>query len=95
MSAGPAPARRFRAADRVVARAIGDETLLLDLETGRYFDLDDSGSFVWSRLAAGAPLEEIVDSLASTFDAPRARLAADLEGFVAELERERLVVVAD
>lgn len=89
------PSRRFRAADRVVSRAIGGDTLLLDLATGRYFDLDDSGSFVWSRLAAGARLDEIVDSLEDTFDAPRERLAADVEVFVAELERERLVVAAD
>lgn len=94
-NAEPGPARRFRAADRVVSRAIGGETLLLDLATGRYFDLDDSGSFVWDKLTAGAPLEAIVDSLEDAFDAPRERLAADVAAFVGELERERLVVADD
>jgi hypothetical protein len=84
--------RRFRPAPRVVAREVDAETVLLDLASGRYFDLDDTGSWVWRRLAAGARLGEVVDELAAEYDAPRERLAADVVAFVAELERERLVV---
>jgi len=84
--------RRLRAAPRVVAREIEAETVLLDLASGRYFDLDDTGTRLWRRLAEGARLGDVVNELASEFDAPRERLAADVVAFVAELEREQLVV---
>lgn len=84
--------RRVRAAPRVVSREVEAETVLLDLDSGRYFDLDDTGTRLWRRLAPGARLGDVVDELAAEYDAPRERLAADLVAFVAELERQKLVV---
>lgn len=96
----PAPAaptadpldRRLRPAPRVVAREVETETVLLDLASGRYFDLDDTGSWLWRRLTEGTRLSDVVEELAARFDAPREQLAADVVAFVAELEREKLVV---
>lgn len=84
--------RRLRPAPRVVAREVEAETVLLDLASGRYFDLDDTGSWLWRRLSEGARLGDVVEELAARFDAPREQLAADVVAFVAELEREKLVV---
>jgi hypothetical protein len=84
-------ASRFRQAPRVAARALGEETVLLDLDSGRYFDLDATGSRIWTLLAPGAALTSVLDALEAEYDAPRERLAADLVEIVATLERQGLV----
>jgi hypothetical protein len=77
----------------VLFRDLGGEAVLLDLEAGTYFGLNEVGTAIWNRLAAGARLGEIHTKLVETYDAPAERLWEDLLALVRELARQGLVEV--
>lgn len=85
---------RFRVRERVLSRRLEGETVLLDLDTGHYFDLDETGGRVWDALLAERPAAALVRELAAEFDAPVERIADDVAGLLGELERAGLVVRA-
>ena len=87
-------ATRFRVRERVLARRLEQETVLLDLDSGHYFDLDETGARVWAALAAEESPADLVAAFAEEFDAPRETIAADIAGLLGELERAGLVVRA-
>ncbi len=91
--AGPAPeAVRFRAAPGVVSAQQGARMVMLDPRRGEYFGLDEVGAAIWTQLAEGRTLTELVDALEREYAAPRAELERDAAAFVARLEKKHLVV---
>lgn len=96
--AAPAPAaasQRYVPAPGVRARRVGEETVLLDLGSERYFALDEVGAEIWSGLERGLGAEAILAELLAAFDGEEARVRADLEALLAELLAEDLIRPAD
>ncbi len=48
--------------------------------------LNESGKFIWDKLAEGATKEEIVDALLAEYDVSRETAENDVDKFIAELE---------
>jgi hypothetical protein len=83
---------RFRPAPHVrVARGEG-RTVLMDVNTSRYWGLDEVGSAIWACIEEGCAPHEMYERLAERYDAPRDQLAADTDTFLARLSAARLVV---
>lgn len=78
----------------VVARAVGDETILLDLETGTYFTLNPVGALVWRGLEQAESIDQIVERIVSEYDAPAAQVKSDVAQLLGELTRRGLVLSA-
>jgi hypothetical protein len=86
--------RRFRAADRVAAKEVGGELVLLDLEDGSFFVARGTGPRVWDLVASGVSVQEIIRTVAARYGKSREDVRVDVEGFVANLvERAFLVEV--
>lgn len=64
----------------------GDRTILLDLDSGRYWGLDEVGTRVWALLKRGVDVADIVGRLEEEYDVARATLEADLEALVRQFE---------
>lgn len=62
----------------LLAAAVHDETLMMDVDAGRYYGLDDIGSEIWQRLEAPLKFGVLIDSLAAEYDAERDVIAADV-----------------
>ena len=77
----------------VVARAVGDETILLDLETGTYFTLNPVGALAWKGLETGATRDEILASVLDRFEVDAPTAAADIQEYLHDLISQGLVVV--
>ena len=82
----------FRIPDHVVARRIGGETVILDLDSGTYFGLDPVGARIWDLIGDGKSLGEIRAALLAEYDVGEEELAADTERLLAELRSNGLVV---
>ena len=52
---------RVRIVQQVIARQVGEETVMLDLASGTYFSLDLVGARIWQLLGEGKTLAEICD----------------------------------
>jgi hypothetical protein len=95
---GAAPAaapERLVPAPGVRARRVGEETVLLDLGSERYFALNEVGAEIWSGLERGLGAEAILAELLAAFDGEEERVRADLAALLAELLAEGLIRPAD
>ncbi|HJR63347.1 MAG TPA: PqqD family peptide modification chaperone [Gemmatimonadaceae bacterium] len=80
--------------DECAAKVIDGEAVLINLSNGTYYSMDKAGGFIWSLIAEGRSVDEIVDGLVSSYDVGRDRAAVDVERLLAELAAEKLVMPA-
>ena len=88
----PMLAVRLRQQDGVLQQEAQGKTVLLRLDDGGYYALDDVGARIWQLCDGTRALGEIVGILCAEFDAPETTIRSDALEFVGELRRERLLV---
>ena len=79
--------------DSVVARRVGEETVILDLASGTYFGLDRVGARIWQLMADGNTMVKICDALEGEFEADRSRIENDLNVLAGELHTHGLILL--
>lgn len=79
----------------VMARELGDETVILDTVSGTYFRLNDTGTRLWSRLTSPVSAEMLADHLAGVYGVSRDVVLADVVELLDELHECGLVAVAE
>ncbi len=82
----------MRAAEGVVAKAVGEELLLLDAKRGIYQGLDAVGTRVWQLVTGGSSLDETLSVLLEEYEVGREQLRQDVEQLLDELRRDGLLV---
>jgi hypothetical protein len=92
MSPGSPP---FRIPERVLSRKLDDEMVLLNLDSGEYFGLNDTGTRVWELLADGRTGEEVTDRLTEEFEVTAEAAAAHVASLCEELVAAGLLVKAE
>jgi coenzyme PQQ synthesis protein D (PqqD) len=85
--------REARLPEHVVFRAFPAETVVLNLESGRYHGLNLTGGRMLEVLGATPRLDDAVGRLAAEFDAPAERIARDVVALCAALVDRGLLVV--
>jgi hypothetical protein len=78
----------------VVFRDLDGEAVILDLASGTYFGLNEVGTLVWRLIDEGRNASEIVDAVATEYDADRATIAQDVDRLIEDLRARRLIVAA-
>ncbi len=76
---------------QVMARDVGGETIILNLETGTYFGLDNVGARIWELLGAGKALTEICDAIVNDYDVSRDVAERDMLALIRDLQAQKLV----
>ena len=79
----------------VAAKMIDGEAIIINLASGMYYSLDKTGAVVWSHLAAGYTVDEVVDIVARHFGADRQQVNTDVCQLTGDLREQRLLVEAD
>lgn len=73
--------------DRTEWRRVGDEVVILSVETGRYLALNRSGSVLWPSLVEGTDMAALIARLRDTYGLEEADAARDVAAFVDALRR--------
>lgn len=81
----------FRPRPSVVTTTFDDESVLLDLSSGRYFSLNETGTRIWQLLCEEAGLDEIVSTLAAEYRVTADEVRNDAEELLMQLRAEGLV----
>ena len=87
-------AQSFAASPAVVVRELEDGAVLLDLESGVYFGLDEVGTRIWSLLLERGTPAAVCDAMLAEFEVDRAVLEGDVLRLVGELQQNGLVRAA-
>jgi hypothetical protein len=80
---------------QVLARRIGDETVILDLASGTYFGLDAVGARLWQLMSEGLTLTRICQVMLTEYQVEGSRLQQDVLGLVQTLLSKQLVQLED
>ena len=78
----------------VVFRDLEGEAVILDLASGTYFGLNEVGTRVWRLVDEGRNPSQIVEIVASEYQADRETIARDVDRILDDLHARRLIVSA-
>lgn len=84
----------FRLADNVSFTQVDDEMVLLELNSGRYFGLNNTGSEMLLALIDGDSLENCCRILADQYQVDAEQVQKDMEILLNQLIEQQLLVKA-
>ncbi len=76
---------------RAATSRVGEEMVLLHLDTGTYFGLDEVGTMIWGGLQEGQSPREICQRVAASYGEPPERVEEDVHAFLAKLSEHGLL----
>jgi hypothetical protein len=79
-----------RSAGLLVA-PVHDETVMMDIERGFYYGLDDIGGDIWNRLESPRKFGELVDLLVADYDADREAISEDVRKLLSLMAEHEVV----
>lgn len=74
-----------------VSSRVGDELVILDLDSSMYYSLDPVGARIFELLQEPTPLDALVEQVTAEFDVDPRTAGADLLALVDTLVAEKLV----
>ena len=75
----------------VVARKVGETTVLVRLSTNRIYELNASGARIWELVGRQMTRDQILSMLSEEFDVERDVLEREFDALIASLRTEGLV----
>ena len=86
------PDSRPRRRDRVLVQRADDQWILLDVESGQYYALDEVSGRVWDLCDGSHSVSTMVAALCQEYDAQAETVQEDVLAFLGEMAEEKLVV---
>ena len=83
----------LKVGDDVVFRELDGEGVILNLASGIYFGLDQTGTRIWRLIEQHQRLDAVLAALGDEYEATRDTLERDLMNLAAELSEKGLLVV--
>lgn len=83
---------RLRRRDRVLTQRAADQWILLDLDGGQYYALDEVSGRIWDLCDGSRDVAALVEALCQDYEAPAETVEADVLAFLGEMVEEKLVV---
>lgn len=83
----------FTVRSDVAASPLGDELAILDLRTGEYFTLNETGAFLWSQLASPKSQGDLCADLLDHFEVDEEVARSEVSAFLAGLSQVDLVEI--
>jgi hypothetical protein len=78
----------------VLTAEVDGEILMMSIERGGYFGLNNVGSDIWRRLDPPCSFAELLDKLAAEYQATKATIAEDVRAWLARMAAEDIVRLA-
>lgn len=78
--------------DKVVHETIDNEVIIINLDTGTYYSLVETGLDVWQAIEQGVSRPAMDETLARLYDADPSQVSTALDEFIGQLLSEEIVV---
>jgi hypothetical protein len=75
----------------VLTAEVDGEVVMMSIEQGQYFGLDDIGSDIWKRIEPPCSFAALIDGLAVDYDADRATILADVHSLLLRMAEQDVV----
>lgn len=81
--------------EELVSSDLDGETVLMSVQNGKYYGLDEIGSRIWSLIEQPRSVSELCDILLGEFDVEREQCERDVFAFLNKLAEDDLMKVVD
>ena len=81
----------FKIVDDIVVSEINNESVILNLKTGIYFQVNELGSYIVSQLNHYSTLENLNNKITKDFDVEPNKSEKDLLSFIKDLKSKGLL----
>lgn len=88
------PTGRYTIPKNVITRQLGEELVLVDLESGQYYTLNPTGTLVWENLGRFDNVAALSQFLADAAEADVAKVREDVEELIQELVGKKLLLTS-
>lgn len=89
----PADAMITRSAAPLTSLVDG-EVVMLDIESGSYFNLDAIGAAIWAQIETPIAFDDLCQGLHRTYAAPLETIRQDVSALLVEMQAHKLVSVS-
>ena len=77
--------------DKVTYRIIDGEAVILNLDNGFYYSLNEVGTKIWQDIDKGTDLNKTLSLLKEEYQIPEKQLKGDLLTLLKDLNKEKLI----
>lgn len=77
--------KKFTQNRKIIHSKIGDEVVMMDMDSGFYFGLNTIGSAIWDKLASPITAHELVEVLINEYSVERIVCESDTHEFLNQL----------
>ena len=81
--------------EELVSSDLDGETVMMSIENGKYYGMDEIGSRIWAFIKQPRSVSELCDILLTEFNVDRERCKKDALIFLNKLAEDNLVKVVD
>ncbi len=85
------PTTRLQRSPNATFQIVADEAILIHLQSGVYYSLNEVGTAFWNLLDGQRTLDECAVQIAAEYNAPAEEVLSDLVELAGELQAEGLV----
>ena len=79
--------------EEIVAGDIDGETVMMSIQNGEYYGLDDTGSRIWGLIKKPVRVSDLIDTLLERFHVDRETCEKDVLKFLNELNEDKILEV--
>lgn len=80
---------------KVIHEAYDDEVVIVNLDSGSYYSVENVGAEIWTLLLQGASKDDVVDAFAQEYASSEVDVPEAVASFISELRDEGLIVQTD
>jgi Coenzyme PQQ synthesis protein D (PqqD) len=80
-------------ADSVTFEVVADEAILIEINTGIYFSLNEIGTEFWEMLNGSQTIEQQATTIAAKYEVETGMVVNDLLELANEMAKENLIIV--
>ncbi len=89
------PETVIRRSDSILASNLENEVVMMDVESGSYYGLEEPASRIWDLLAEPKSVSDLVVALQSEYDITPEQCQHEVISFVEELKKRKVVDFSD
>ncbi|ORC32661.1 hypothetical protein B4O97_16000 [Marispirochaeta aestuarii] len=86
---------KVKAHDGVLATQLDGEAVLMHVERGIYFGLNEVGAFVWKLMTTPVLVRNLCDAVTEEFDVSLKVCSPDIQALLEKLKDEGLIEIVD
>ena len=83
----------YRIAESAIFEKVGDEMVILNMDDGQYYGLDEIGCRMLELIQAHGDIDPVVQQLVVEYDTTADTLRADLLALLSQLQQHSLVLM--